>query len=178
MANKIGLFFGSSTGNTEAVAYNIKDEFNNYPDWEVEVHNIGASTPEQLLSYSYLILGVPTWNVGQMQDDWEIFLPRFAEMDLTGKKVAIFGLGDQNGYGFNFLDAAGMLADEVLVRGANLMGLWPIKSYEFEESRNQMEDHFMTLGVDQEGQADMTPKRVKEWVKQVHEEFSGMFDKA
>jgi len=178
MANTIGLFFGSSTGNTEAVAYKIKDEFDSIPDWDVEVHNIGASSPETMTKYNYLIMGIPTWNTGELQDDWEIFLPNFADMDLSGKKAAIFGLGDQNGYGYNFLDAAGVLADEVMLAGAQLNGLWETKSYEFEESRDQIEDHFLSLGIDQDGQEDMTAARIKAWVKQVVEEFSGVYDTA
>lgn len=177
MANKIGLFYGSSTGNTEAVSYQIKGEFDNYPEWDVEVHNIGATSPEQMLQYNYIIMGIPTWNTGQLQDDWEFFMPRLAEMDLSGKKVALFGLGDQNGYGYNFLDALGDLTDEVLKRGADVMGLWPIQTnYQYEESKAEVEDHFLGLGVDNDGQEDMTPKRLSEWVKQVTEEFSGKYD--
>ena len=106
---KIGLFYGSSTGNTEYVAYEIKAEFDKKDPSLIDIFNIGAATPEQMLKYDLLILGIPTWNTGQLQDDWEIFLPKLAGHDMTGKKVAIFGLGDQNGYGFNFLDAVGML---------------------------------------------------------------------
>jgi flavodoxin I len=59
---KIGLFYGSSTGNTEYVAYQIKDEFDKRDPSLVDVINIGASTPEQKLGYDLLILGIPTWN--------------------------------------------------------------------------------------------------------------------
>jgi len=168
---KIGLFFGSSTGKTEAVAYQIKSEFDKFQADLVDVHNIGASTPEAILKYSHLILGIPTWNTGELQDDWDVFWPRLREMDLSGKKVAIFGLGDQNGYGFNFLDAAGMLADEVLMQGGELYGMWPNQTYEFEESKAKVEDHFVGLGVDEDGQSGMTPDRVTKWASQVKEEF-------
>lgn len=168
---KIGLFFGSSTGKTEAVAYQIKSEFDKFQADLVDVHNIGASTPEAILKYSHLILGIPTWNTGELQDDWDVFWPRLREMDLSGKKVAIFGLGDQNGYGFNFLDAAGMLADEVLMQGGDLFGMWPTQSYEFEESKAAVEDHFVGLGVDEDGQSGMTPERLTKWVAQVKDEF-------
>lgn len=168
---KIGLFYGSSTGNTEYVAYEMKIEFDKRDASLVEVFNIGSTTVEQFLKYDYLILGIPTWNTGQLQDDWENFLPKLIGHDMTGKKVAIFGLGDQNGYGFNFLDAVGMLADAVMARGAQLWGLWPVSGYQFEESLAQIEDQFLGLGVDQEGQAEKTPSRLKEWVNQVIDEL-------
>ena len=168
---KIGLFYGSSTGNTEYVAYEIKAEFDKKDPSLVDIFNIGSSTPEQVLKYDLLIFGIPTWNTGQLQDDWEIFLPKLAGHDMTGKKVAIFGLGDQNGYGFNFLDAAGVLADQVMEQGAQLWGLWSNKSYEFEDSKARAEEFFLCVGMDQEGQADSTPGRVKEWVAQTMIDF-------
>ena len=171
---KIGLFFGSNTGNTEAVAYQIAEKFNELQSGLVDVHNIGGSTPEQILGYSHIILGIPTWNTGELQDDWAIFLPKMESMNFSGKKVALFGLGDQNGYGFNFLDAMGILADEVLIQGGTVFGFWSAQRYQFEESLAAKEEGgeaFMGLGIDQEGQASMTDDRIEKWVKQVKEEF-------
>lgn len=168
---KIGLFFGSSTGKTEAVAYQIKSEFDKIEQDMVEVHNIGASTPEQVLKFKNIIIGIPTWNTGELQDDWDVFFPRLREMDFSGRKVAFFGLGDQNGYGFNFLDAMGIVADEILMQGGDVYGLWSAKSYEFNESKAQVEDHFIGLGIDEDGQQGMTPERVVTWVQQVKDEF-------
>lgn len=168
---KIGLFYGSSTGNTEFVAYQMKEELDRRDPNLADVINIGSASPDQMLQYDYLILGIPTWNTGQLQDDWEIFLPKLAGRDMTGKRVAIFGLGDQNGYGFNFLDAVGTLADEIMSHGAQLEGLWKTNGYEFEESKARVEDHFLGLGCDQDGQAEKTGERLRAWVNQVLEEF-------
>lgn len=168
---KIGLFYGSSTGNTEYVAFQMKDEFDKRDPSLVDVVNIGAASPEQFLGYNFLILGIPTWNTGQLQDDWEIFLPKLAGSDMSGKKVAIFGLGDQNGYGFNFLDAVGTLADDMMEHGAQLWGLWNTTGYEFEDSKARAEEFFLGVGMDQEGQADATPKRVQAWVAQTLVDF-------
>jgi flavodoxin I len=168
---KIGLFFGSNTGKTEMVAYLIKGEFDKYDASLVDVHNIGKATPAQILGYEYLIFGIPTWNTGQMQDDWENFVPQLKQMDFNGKKLAIFGLGDQNGYGFNFLDAVGMLADRVMERGADVYGLWSVKGYEFNESKAKLEEFFLGLGVDEDGQTEQTKARVTQWVKDVKKEF-------
>jgi flavodoxin I len=164
---KIGIIFGSSTGNTENAAYIMKEKLGD----DAAIHNIGETTPEQMLQYQYLLLGIPTWNTGQLQDDWEIFFPKLVSMDFSGKKVAIFGLGDQNGYGFNFLDAVGMLADEVLIQNGDLQGYWSTANYEFEESLAQDGNHFMGLGIDIEGQAEMSEDRINNWLAQVKKEF-------
>ena len=168
---KIGLFYGSSTGNTEFAAFQLKEQFDAIDGWECEVTNIGEGTKEKILSYDYLVFGIPTWNTGELQDDWDVFFPQLAEMDFSGKKVAMFGLGDQNGYGYNFLDAVGMLGDEVLLQDGELVGLWPHTKYEYEESKASVEDHFLGLGLDQEGQQELTTPRIKDWAQQVVAEF-------
>lgn len=168
---KIGLFFGSNTGKTEMVAYLIKGEFDKIDPNLVDVHNIGSSTPAQILGYDLLIFGIPTWNTGQLQDDWDNFMPQLKKMDFNGKKIAIFGLGDQNGYGFNFLDAVGTLADALMERGADIYGLWSTQGYEFNESKAKLEEFFLGLGVDEDGQTEQTRPRVIQWVKDVKKEF-------
>ncbi|MDZ4670403.1 MAG: flavodoxin [Phototrophicales bacterium] len=172
---KIGLFYGSSTGKTEAVAYQIKEEFDKQlGSGVVEVHNIGNATPEQVLGYNYLIMGIPTWNTGELQDDWAVFFPKIASMNLNGKKVALFGLGDQNGYGFNFLDALGVLGDELMLYGADVYGVWSTEKYQFNESKARVEEenYFLGLGVDEDGQTELTSGRIQQWVKDVKAEFS------
>jgi len=173
---KIGLFYGSSTGNTETAAFQLKEQLDSFDGWETEITNIGASDKDKVAGFQYLVFGIPTWNTGELQDDWDVFFPQLSEIDFKGKKVAVFGMGDQNGYGFNFLDAIGMLADEVLLHGGELVGLWPANKYEFEDSKASIEDHFLGLGLDQEGQSELTTPRVKEWAKQVIEEFEGKYD--
>ncbi len=168
---KIGLFYGSNTGNTESIAYIIKEEFDKILPGAVEVHNIGRSTPEDILRYNLQIMGIPTWNTGELQDDWDAFMPKFNSMDMNGKKVALFGLGDQNGYGFNFLDAVGILADKVMERGAQVWGLWSNKAYQFEESKARIDEFFLGLGIDEVGQTEMTRPRIQQWVKDVKAEF-------
>jgi flavodoxin I len=168
---KIGLFFGSNTGKTEMVAYLMKGEFDKIDASLVDIHNIGRVQPEELLKYNYLILGIPTWNTGQMQDDWENFVPKLKTMDFTGRKIAIFGLGDQNGYGFNFLDAVGMLADRFMERGADVYGLWSTQGYQFEESKAKLEEFFLGLGIDEEGQSEQTKARIAKWAADVKKEF-------
>ncbi|MEL6527572.1 MAG: flavodoxin, partial [Chloroflexota bacterium] len=88
------------------------------------------------------------------------------------------GLGDQNGYGFNFLDAVGILADVSMEAGAELWGLWPDKNYQYEESLATIKDtdlgmgnHFLGLGIDQEGQDEKTSDRIIAWVNEVKSEF-------
>ncbi len=91
----IGLFYGSDTGFTTLVATLIKEEFDTVAPDLVTVHNIAETPVERMLDYDRLIVGCPTWNIGQLQDDWDNVFLKLDELDLSGKKLAIFGLGDQ-----------------------------------------------------------------------------------
>lgn len=168
---QVGIIYGSSTGNTEFVAYQLKEEFDKLKPGLVDIANIGSTSVDQFLKYNYIICGIPTWNTGQLQDDWAIFLPKLAGSNMAGKKVAIFGLGDQNGYGFNFLDAVGDLADALMDCGAQLWGMWSLSDYQFNESKAVVEDRFLGLGVDQDGQNEKTSGRLNTWAKQIVKEF-------
>jgi len=95
-----------------------------------------------------------TWNVGELQDDWEIVLPAMETLNFSGKQIAIFGVGDAEDYPDNFLDAVGMLGEALRSGGAALVGFWPTDGYDFEESKALEDGHFMGLGIDEINQAD------------------------
>tara|TARA_B100000575_G_scaffold286653_1_gene283726 strand:- start:1180 stop:1698 length:519 start_codon:yes stop_codon:yes gene_type:complete len=162
----LGIFFGSTTGNTENIAEMLSAEFGNLVSTTANITDI---EPEDLLNYDILILGIPTWNVGELQYDWEDFLPQMKGLDLSGKKVAMFGLGDSFGYAENFLDALGLLWDELKEMGSpELVGVWPTQGYTFDESKGMFdENHFLGLGLDEENESDMHEERIKAWTAKV-----------
>jgi flavodoxin I len=122
-------------------------------------------------AYEYLIVGCPTWNVGQLQDDWDALYTRLDGLDLTGKKLAIFGLGDQYGYPDNYCDAIGILGEKLAERGAELVGFTPAEGYAFSYSRGVADGTFMGLALDEENESEKTPERVTDWVWQLVDEF-------
>lgn len=166
----IGLFFGSDDGNTESVAYRIQKRLG--ADI-CQVHDIAEVTQLDFANYTNIILGIPTWDFGQIQSDWEEFWDDVSEIGFEGKTVALFGLGDQFGYGDFFLDALGMLHDVVLERGATVIGHWPTEGYEFDASKAKIagEDKFVGLGIDEDQQPELTSTRLNLWCKQIHEQF-------
>lgn len=167
---KIGLFFGSDEGNTERVAYRIQKRLGSDL---VDVRDIADVTQLDFANYDNIILGIPTWDFGQIQSDWEEFWDDIAAVDFSGKTVAFFGLGDQFGYGDYFLDAMGMLHDVVIQSGANIIGYWPCDGYEFDASKAQIpgENLFVGLALDEDQQEDLTAERLNQWCIQIHAEF-------
>ena len=167
---KIGIFYGSTTGNTEMAAEKIEQAMG---DPVSHIADIAHTEPADLLNYAVLILGIPTWDVGQLQMDWETFLPSMEGIDLTNKKVAPFGMGDAEVYSLNFLDALGFLWNEIKTMGKpELIGIWPTEGYEYDSSIGKYDDdHFLGLGIDEENQMDLHDERISSWVRQIKAEL-------
>lgn len=174
MQNTIGLFYGSSTCYTEMAAEKIRDSIRSQiPEQSVDVHNIAEDCIHLMPQYNQLILGIPTWDYGELQEDWETHWQQLDNFDLSHAKVAIFGLGDQIGYPQWFQDALGYLWAKVVNQGASAIGLWPNKGYEFEQSKALTEDEkfFVGLALDDENQFDLTDQYIDQWCRQILTEF-------
>lgn len=175
---RIGLFFGSNTGKTRKVAKMIKKRFDD--DTMADALNVNRASAEDLAQYQYLIIGTPTLGDGELpglsadceNESWEEFLPKLQDVDLGGKTVAIFGLGDQVGYPKEFLNAMGILYDFVVERGARVVGAWPTEGYEFEESEAVRDGQFVGLALDLDNQSGLTEERLNVWLKLIAPEFS------
>ena len=171
MAAKIGLFFGSSTGAGEGVAYIIKKIVEEAELGEVDIQVVSADNVKIWENYDYIVLGASTWNIGELQDDWALKFPEMGSLNLSGRKVAIYGAGDQYGYSNSFVDAIGIIGDKVIQQGGDLVGWWPSEGYEYEYSRGAVEGVFMGLPIDQDNQPERTEQRTTDWIFWVLEEF-------
>ena len=134
------------------------------------VRDIADSSPKDFLSFKTLILGVPTWGIGEIQDDWLDFLSHVEILDLTGKKLAIFGLGDQESYPDTFADALGKLYEAFKPTGGEIIGTWSTLGYEFIESAAVKEGVFAGLVLDEENQPELTDLRISSWLKKIFPE--------
>ena len=88
-------------------------------------------------------------------------------MDLSGKTVALFGLGDAYGYSGEFVNALGTLYRKVVERGATVVGAWPTDGYDFEESNAVVDDQFVGLVIDEDNEADLSDDRVARWADSI-----------
>ena len=166
----IGLFYGSSTCYTEMAGEKIRQQIG---ENRVDIFNIADTPIYEALDYQYLIMGIPTWDYGELQEDWEEIWEDIAELDLSGKKIALYGLGDQVGYPEWFLDAMGYLHTALKKQGAIMVGFWPNQGYEYEASQALTSDktHFVGLALDEENEFDQTQVRITQWCEQILNEF-------
>ncbi len=164
----IGIFYGSNGGATESVAEDIL----NVLDLKAELHDISDVDMCKLSDYSHLIIGTSTWGEGELQDDWEDKLSEYEKIDFSGKTVAFFGLGDQDGYGENFVDGMGILHDIAVKNGATVVGDdWSTEGYDFEESIAVKNGKFVGLAIDEDNQDDLTEERIKQWIESIRPFF-------
>ncbi|MCL4804472.1 MAG: flavodoxin FldA [Anaerolineae bacterium] len=171
MAMKIGLFYGSSTDNTEMDAELIKKTFEATAPVMIDIYNIGQVDPAKMQDYDQLIIGSPTWNIGQLQDDWDLKFDQLDKLDMRGKKVAMFAPGDQFGYPDNYCDAMGIIGKKLEERGAELVGFTDASDYQFENSLAVEDGVFLGLALDDDNQSEMTEERIQDWVAQLVIDF-------
>ncbi|MGR8929091.1 MAG: flavodoxin [Gammaproteobacteria bacterium] len=171
--SKIGIFFGTDTGSTRLVAKKIYavlgEELADKPK------NINRTTPAELLSYDALILGTPSYGVGDLpgravgcqEANWAEFVTYLDDADLSGKNVALFGLGHQERYASRFASSLIKLYQVFYGYGANIVGPWSTDGYQFEHSDSIIDGQFVGLVLDQRGQPYLTDERIKTWLDQV-----------
>lgn len=167
--SKTGIFYSFNSIKTSKAAEKIIQEFS--PDINILPVNAEVLTEELFLSFTNLILAVPTWFDGELPNYWDEFVPALEDLNLTGKTIAIYGLGNQVEYPENFGDAVGIMAKLVQERGAKLVGFTSAEGYTFESSRALTGDQFMGLVLDQETQPRLSKDRIANWVKDLKIQF-------
>lgn len=159
------LFYGSQTGTTGGVADLIQK---NLSDLVSEIKCIQFAEKEELAECDFLVLGGSTWGDGELTDDWLDFFPQMDLISFAGKKVALFALGDQTGYSYNFASAMRILYNKVKERGAQVVACRVSKEgFQFDHSESLVDGHFVGLVVDEVNEPELTDQRVKVWAQVV-----------
>lgn len=158
---KVAIIYGTSTGTTKDVANKIQKALGTGEIIEVEKLNL-----DDVKSYDFLILGASTTGYGELQDDWDTILPKFSELDFSGKKIALFGLGDSSSYSDTFANAMGVIYDALKDR-AEIVGLVSTDGYTFDDSAAVVDGNFVGLAIDDDNEYDQTDARIASWVTEL-----------
>ena len=156
---KTAIFYGSTTGTTEDIAGRVAKELG------ADLFN--ASEVGKVKDYDFVIFASSTWGMGELQDDWIDALEELKKENLSGKKVGFIGVGDQGAFGDSFVDAIGIIYDEIKDKGINLVGKTSTDGYDFTSSKAVVDDEFVGLVIDENNQSDLTDERIKNWVAKV-----------
>ena len=159
--NKIGIFYGSSGGNTQSVAKNIAKKLG---IGESDIHDVAKAKASDLAAYEALIFGSSTWGLGDLQDDWEGFIDEVAKADLSGKKVALFGCGDSSSYPDTFCDAMGKIYQAIKDK-TTVVGFTDSEGYSFDASEAVVNNQFAGLALDEDNESGLTEGRINQWIE-------------
>nr|WP_320132232.1 flavodoxin [uncultured Holophaga sp.] len=154
------ILFGSTLGDTERIAARLAELL----PGTTRVAPIRGFPLATLPDYDLLLLGTSTWGAGDIQDDWEGALAGLRKLDLDGRSVALFGLGDAYGYADTFVDGMGILHETLTGTRATRKGFWPTEGYPFSHSRAVVDGHFVGLPLDENNQSHLTEDRLLSWV--------------
>ncbi|MEA1874502.1 MAG: flavodoxin domain-containing protein [Bacteroidota bacterium] len=141
---------------------------------KADLFDLASFGSREIQQYDYFIVGSSTvgadaWQNTNTKDKW---LPFFKQMEsegisMKGKKVALFGLGDQVLYPDHFVDGMAILKNEFEKLGATIHGEWSSEEYEHTGSEAEKNDKFFGLALDEDNQEDKTEPRAKAWLKQL-----------
>ncbi len=162
----VKVIFGSTTGATEMAAKEIARRLG------AALVNVADAKAGDFAA-DVLILGTSTWGIGDLQDDWDAKIGLLDNLDLTGKKVALFGMGDQFGFADTYVDGMGTLRDKVLKRGAAIIGETSAAGYSYSGSTAETDGKLCGLALDDTNEADLTPQRIQAWTEHLKAEIGG-----
>jgi flavodoxin I len=120
--------------------------------------------------YDHFIMGCSTvgaenWQDAEADNEWDAFFYELKKknISLEGKKVAIFGLGNQVLYPDHFVDAMIYLKNKCELLGAKVIGEWPLEGYEFTNSDSVVDGKFVGLPLDEDNEPEKSEERIKAW---------------
>lgn len=164
---KIGIFYGSTTGNTESVANQIAE---NLGVAVTDVHDVSSASPSETGNYDVLIFGASTWGDGDLQDDMHDFLDGVKALDLTGKEIALFGCGDES-MSDTFCNGVGKMYEALSSTGARFIGSFDASGYEFNHSGAEVDGKIVGLLIDNMNHEELTKGRISRWCDELKEEM-------
>lgn len=164
---KIGIFYGSTTGTTEDIASRIGKVLGVSAG---DIHDVGNADVNTIDNYDCLLLGSSTWGSGELQDDWYDFIEKLKKKDLTGKKIGFFGCGDSDSYPNTFCDALRVLYDDLQSSGCIFIGSYKPENYSVTDSLINKDGEFVGLAIDEVNESDKTDTRIQSWAELIKAE--------
>jgi flavodoxin I len=166
--SKIGIFYGSSGGNTKDIAGKIAAKLG---VGKADVYDVASAKASDLAACDALLFGSSTWGLGDLQDDWEDFIRTVKSADLSGKKIALFGCGDSSSYSDTFCDAMGKIYQAVKDK-ATVIGAVDTDGYSFDASEAVVDSRFVGLPLDEDNESRQTDERISRWTAALKEELA------
>ncbi|EJP74458.1 flavodoxin domain-containing protein [Campylobacter sp. FOBRC14] len=160
--SKIGIFYATGKGDTQKACEYLASKLT------AEILPVKDAGSEDFLKFDLLILASPSYGFGELQKDWEAKLETLKNADLSGKKVAILAVGNQERHPDSF--CGGAVEFLPYIKKARLIGAMPNDGYKFDHSQSFINGKFIGLAIDTKGDAAYEAKLDK-WAKQLKAEL-------
>jgi flavodoxin I len=160
----IAIIYGSSTDNTKNVALKIAQKLSAE---NILLKDVSAVDFNDLANYPNIILGTSTWGLGDLQDDWIDRISELQNVDLTGKTLAFFGLGDSSSYSDTFADGMGLLHEALEGKGFKSAGEFSVDGYNFDSSKAVKNGKFVGVAIDEDNESNLTEQRLDAWIASI-----------
>lgn len=115
------IIFGSTTGNTEAMA-DMVGKILESNEVETVIKNVtDAETDDLKGDYDVVVLGCPAYGDDdiELQEDFEEFYEKMTDMNLDGRKYAVFAPGDSSYQHFG--GSVDMLEEKIADLGGKIL---------------------------------------------------------
>ena len=96
---------------------------------------------------------------------WDDHLKNISQLDLTGKPVAILGLGDSAAFSKYFCDAMDELYKAFEVAGGHMIGHVSVDDYIYDQSKSVADGKFCGLPIDEDNESGKTDTRLQCWAR-------------
>ncbi len=158
---KVGIFFGSSTGNTKNIAFLIYKKIKKYIF--CNIFDISKIDFNIINDFDILILGSSTWYYGKLQYHWYNFFYYNKKFIIKNKIICFFGCGDKLNYKYTFCDGLFCLYKRFNVNNI-IIGYW-FNIYKFKNSKSLLfKKYFLGLIIDDNNKYKKNIKIINIWV--------------
>ncbi|PID94323.1 MAG: flavodoxin [Bacteroidetes bacterium] len=163
------ILYWPEGGDTDCCAHKI---FDTLTAEKATIHSLEEIEVSIVKDYDQIIVGGSTigannWKDAQKDNEWVHFLRKCREeqVNLEGKKVAIFGLGDQILYPNHFVDDMADIYHALVAFGAKVVGEWPAEAYRFSASKALINNKFLGLALDETNESEKSDERITKWLE-------------
>ncbi len=120
--SQILILYGTETGNAEMLAEDLGTHLEIWHD--VEVTNLTDMHPRDITGRDLVIIVASSYGEGDPPSSAKPFMAKIDRdlPDLSGTRIAVFGLGDKAGYPETFGGGSAKIAHALQERGAILIG--------------------------------------------------------
>ena len=141
---------------------------------KADIFNLEEVDPQIFDNYTGIIAGGSTvgaenWEEVSGNNEWTLFLKKCKDknISLSGKTIAVFGLGDQILYPHHFVNDMADIIHTFTDMGATPQGECAADGYRFESSKAFLDGEFVGLPLDEVNESEKSDERIANWVSKL-----------